>query len=95
MCLNCGCGDPADDKGKPQNITIRHLRDAAAANGQTVRESAQHIQETVAAYERQGSAPAEGSSHAEGRGQSGDGLAQPAGSEPAPAASKGTPGTES
>jgi hypothetical protein len=87
MCLNCGCGEPADDQGKPENITIRDLRDAAAANGQTLRESAQHIQEAVAAYERRESFTGEGSTA--------DGLAQPAGSDPAPAASKGTPGTES
>ena len=54
MCLNCGCGEPADDHGKPANITIRDLRDAAAANGQTLHESAQHIIDTVAMYERQG-----------------------------------------
>jgi hypothetical protein len=50
MCLNSGCGEPADDRGKPQNITIRVLHDAAAANGQTLRESARHIQEAVTAY---------------------------------------------
>jgi hypothetical protein len=94
MCLNCGCGEPADDKGKPENITIRDLRDAAAANGQTLRASAQHIQEAVAAYEQRGSFTGIASSEGD-RGASGAGLAQPAGSEPAPAAPKGTPGTES
>jgi len=88
MCLNCGCGEPADDRGKPQNITIRVLHDAAAANGQTLRESARHIQDAVTAYERRESVTGVGSI-------SSDGLAQPAGSEPAPAALKGTPGTES
>lgn len=53
MCLNCGCGEAADDRGKPENITIEDLRAAAAANGQTLRESAQHILETVASFETQ------------------------------------------
>lgn len=53
MCLNCGCGEAADDRGKPENITIEDLRAAAAANGQTLHESAQHIRETVASFETQ------------------------------------------
>jgi len=64
MCLNCGCGEPADDRGKPENITIRDLRDAAAANGQTLHESAQHIIDTVGIYERRG--PIAGASGAAG-----------------------------
>ena len=47
MCLNCGCGRPYDDMGKPDNITAPDLVRAAEANGQTLRESAQHIVETV------------------------------------------------
>lgn len=48
MCLNCGCGRPNDDMGKPDNITAKDLMRAAEVNGQSLRESAQHIVETVA-----------------------------------------------
>lgn len=47
MCMNCGCGQPHDDHGKPGNITAEDLVRAAEANGQSLRESAQHIVETV------------------------------------------------
>ena len=47
MCMNCGCGQPNDDHGKPENITADVLARAAKANDQTLRESAQHILETV------------------------------------------------
>lgn len=47
MCMNCGCGRPNDDHGKPGNITAADLRRAGEANSQSFRESAQHIVETV------------------------------------------------
>jgi hypothetical protein len=47
MCMNCGCGQPHEDHGKPGNITAEDLVRAAEANGQSLRESAQHIVETV------------------------------------------------
>jgi hypothetical protein len=47
MCMNCGCGQPHEDHGKPENITAEALRRAGDANGQSLRESAQHILETV------------------------------------------------
>jgi len=96
MCLNCGCGDAADDRGKRENLTIRDLRDAAAANGQTLRESAQHILDTVVAFEERpmGSIEAAaGGTGAHARVRSG--LSQPAGSQPPPPAPHGTPDTES
>lgn len=97
MCLNCGCGDAANDRGKPDNITITELRAAAAANGQTVRESAQHILETVESYETQGPV-ASMAARDTGRGDAGandPGLASPGGSEPPKPAPRGTPGSES
>ena len=47
MCMNCGCGQPHDDHGKSDNITLEDLRLAGDANGQSLRESAQHILETT------------------------------------------------
>ena len=84
MCLNCGCGQPDEDHGKPANITADGLRRAGEANGQSLRESAQHIIETVEQLD---------SSNRQHQG-----LAQPAGpSGPAGGgdAPRGTPATES
>lgn len=89
MCMNCGCGQPHDDHGKPGNITLADLQRAADANDQSLRESAQHILETVELANDQPS-----SDHGSDRG-----LAQPAG--PAGAATagstggRGTPASES
>jgi hypothetical protein len=47
MCMNCGCGQPHEDHGKPANITAADLQRAGEANHQSLRESAQHILETV------------------------------------------------
>ena len=87
MCLNCGCGKPNEDHGNPANITADDLRRAGEANDQSLRESAQHIVETVEmldASER----------NQDGRGHT-QGLAQPAGPAGAADAARGTPATES
>lgn len=47
MCMNCGCGQPHEDHGKPANITASDLQRAGEGNHQSLRESAQHIIETV------------------------------------------------
>lgn len=84
MCMNCGCGQPNEDHGKAANITAADLKRAGDANGQSLRESAQHIIETVELLD------------SSSRRQ--EGLAQPAGpSGPAMGgeAARGTPETES
>lgn len=81
MCLNCGCGKPNEDHGNPANITAGDLRRAGEANDQSLRQSAQHIVETVGLLE------ASGRDH--------QGLAQPAGPAGAADAARGTPATES
>ena len=81
MCMNCGCGQPNEDHGKPANITAEHLRRAGAANDQSMRESAQHILEAVELVDASG-----------GEGQ---GLAKPAGATGGAEAARGTPATES
>lgn len=83
MCMNCGCGLPHEDHGKPENITAAGLQGAADANGQSLRESAQHIVEAVEALQA----------------SSGDarGLAEPAGPSGASGdpGGRGTPASES
>ena len=84
MCMNCGCGQPNEDHGKAENITADALQRAGDANGQSMRESAQHIVETVELLQ---------SSDRQHQG-----LAQPAGpAGPADGgdAPRGTPATES
>ena len=81
MCMNCGCGQPNEDHGKPENITAAHLRRAAEANGQTLQESAQHILEGVALVD----APP----------RDDGGLAKPAGPSGGTGGGHGTPASES
>ena len=81
MCLNCGCGQPTEDHGNPANITAVDLRRAVEANDQSLRESAQHIVETVELLD------ASSREH--------EGLAKPAGPAGAGDAPRGTPATES
>jgi hypothetical protein len=81
MCMNCGCGLPHDDHGKPANITAEDLARAGEANDQSLRESAQHIFETVELLDAS-------------RG-SGSGLAEPAGPTGGQGGGHGTPASES
>jgi hypothetical protein len=82
MCMNCGCGLPHEDHGNEANITAADLQRAGAANGHSMRESAQHIAETVELLEA-------------GRRHDG-GLAKPAGPGGATGtAGRGTPESES
>lgn len=81
MCMNCGCGQPHNDMGKPANITADELQAAADANGQSLRETAQHILETVEQLD---------ASRHDDRG-----LAEPAGPGGARATGRGTPASES
>lgn len=43
MCLTCGCGEPHDDHGNPDQITYEDLKKAADANGISVEEAANNI----------------------------------------------------
>ena len=81
MCMNCGCGQPHEDHGKQENITAEDLQRAGDVNDQSLRESAQHIVETVELLESS-NRPTQG-------------LAQPAGPTGGGDAARGTPGTES
>ena len=44
MCLNCGCGQPNDDKGDARNITLDDLNAASQATGQSLHETIDHIE---------------------------------------------------
>lgn len=81
MCMNCGCGQPSNDHGKADNITAADLQRAADANDQSLRESAQHIIETVALLD---------ASRDPDRG-----LGRNTGPAPAATGGRGTPASES
>jgi hypothetical protein len=81
MCMNCGCGQPHDDHGDSANITADDLARAGKANDQSLRESAQHILETVELLD------------ASRRNSSG--LAEPAGATGGRGGGRGTPASES
>ena len=80
MCMNCGCGQPHEDHGKQANITATDLQRAGDANHQSIRQSAQHILETVELID---------ASRREDHG-----VTRPAGKAGA-RAERGTPATES
>jgi hypothetical protein len=82
MCMNCGCGQPHEEHGKPENITAAELLAASRANDQSLRESAQHILEAVELLDAS-------------RREDDRGLAQPAGPAGATGGGRGTPSTES
>ena len=81
MCMNCGCGQPNEDHGNPANITAEALKRAGDANDQSLRESAQHIVETVELLQSSN--------------RQSEGLAKPAGPAGGGDAARGTPATES
>jgi hypothetical protein len=81
MCMNCGCGRPNDDNGNSANITAADLQRAADANRQTLRQSAQHILESVERMHR--------------AGREGSGLAEPAAASGGQGGGRGTPASES
>ncbi|HEX5591443.1 MAG TPA: hypothetical protein VFX65_14215 [Candidatus Limnocylindrales bacterium] len=82
MCMNCGCGKPDDEHGNPANITAAELRKAGAANGQSLRTSAQNILDTVDIVEGRDPMAAVAGAGAAARRDSGG-------------AERGTPATES
>lgn len=48
MCLNCGCMQPSNSHGKPENITIGDLKKAVKAGGsKSVDEAMKNIQKTL------------------------------------------------
>lgn len=81
MCMNCGCGQPHERHDEPANILAEDLQAAADANGQSMRESAQHILEAVELLK--------------GDRRDDPGLAEPAGGQGVRGGGRGTPASES
>ncbi len=48
MCLTCGCGEPNEDHGDPNNFTYEDLKRAADAADISVEEAANNISDTLA-----------------------------------------------
>lgn len=48
MCLSCGCHEPHDDHGNPDQITYEDLKKAADANGVSVEVIANNITASLA-----------------------------------------------
>ena len=55
MCLSCGCGEPFEDHGNPENITYEDLKKAADAGGLSVEQAADNIKAGLANVEGAGS----------------------------------------
>jgi hypothetical protein len=53
MCLNCGCGDYWDKRGKATNITMDDVEKAAKGEGMTVEETAREVTNGLNAALRQ------------------------------------------
>lgn len=47
MCYNCGCGNPNDDMGNPQNITVKTFDAAASAEKQSREEAMKNTLELL------------------------------------------------
>lgn len=47
MCVSCGCGQPNNDHGNPDLITMDELQKAAKAANQSVDDAAKNIAESV------------------------------------------------
>jgi hypothetical protein len=45
MCLSCGCGQPNEDHGNKDHLTMTDLEKAAVAGNITTEEAAKNIQE--------------------------------------------------
>jgi hypothetical protein len=48
MCLSCGCGEPNENHGNPDNITLEDLKRAADSEGLTVEQAADNIKAGLA-----------------------------------------------
>jgi hypothetical protein len=45
MCMSCGCGEPRDDHGNPDNITLDDMEKAAQAAGISTQQAAENIRD--------------------------------------------------
>lgn len=47
MCMTCGCGEPHDDHGNPDNIVFEELRKAAEAADIPPKKALENMNETI------------------------------------------------
>lgn len=55
MCMNCGCNQPDERHGNPDNITREDLERAGQTNGQSFDETVRNIERTSESMRLQGS----------------------------------------
>lgn len=48
MCMSCGCGEPYDDHGNPDNIVFEDVKKAADAEGISVEKAVENIRAALA-----------------------------------------------
>ena len=54
MCLSCGCGEPNNDHGNPDNITLDDLRKAAKAANIDPEQAADNVHEAASQMKKEG-----------------------------------------
>jgi hypothetical protein len=54
MCMSCGCGEPNEKHGNPDNITLDDLRRAAKAANIEPEQAADNIHELASKLKKEG-----------------------------------------
>ena len=54
MCMSCGCGEPNEDHGNPDNITLDDLRRAAKAARIDPEQAADNIHDAAQELKKEG-----------------------------------------
>ncbi len=54
MCMSCGCGEPNEDHGNPDNITLDDLRRAAKAANIEPEQAADNIHDLASQMKQEG-----------------------------------------
>ena len=54
MCMSCGCGEPNERHGNPNNITLDDLRKAAKAANIETEKAADNIHELASKLKKEG-----------------------------------------
>ncbi|HEX9989469.1 MAG TPA: hypothetical protein VEX13_18140 [Chloroflexia bacterium] len=54
MCMSCGCGEPNEDHGNPDHITLDDLRKAAKAANIDPEQAADNIHDSARELQKEG-----------------------------------------
>ena len=54
MCMSCGCGEPNEDHGNPDHITLDDLRKAAKAANIDTEQAADNIHDSARELQKEG-----------------------------------------